>query len=823
MEFREFFTRATGCKQQPFPFQQQFAEREDLPRLVNIPTGLGKTAMALLGWLWRRHQASPAIRDATPRRLVYCLPMRVLVEQTHDIAHHWLNRLKEDRLVTDDVSVYVLMGGREREDWEMYPERDAIIIGTQDMLLSRALNRGYGASRARWPFDFGLLNTDCLWVFDEIQLMGSGLATTAQLEGLRNKLGAASAQSCLSVWMSATLRSEWLRTVDLDWEQLGHPLTLTDNDLQNSDVWKRWTASKQLARTSARVGDIATLASEIVKAHAERGGLTLAVVNTVNRARELAGQLTKAHGKEGEVLLLHSRFRPPDREEKVKKLLEAARSGGAICVSTQVVEAGVDISARTLFTELAPWPSLVQRFGRCNRRGEDKGELYWVDLPAEEEEAEKASAPYRQTDLEKARSLLEKCVEGVSPKALADTATYNKDAFEKAMAFEHSHVVRRKDLLDLFDTTPDLAGNDIDIDRFVREVDETDVRVFWRKWEGDKPPADADWRRLHRDELCPAPVHEFADFVSKQARGKVYRWDFLHGEWLRVDKGDIYPGQTYLVHCDCGGYDPSHGWDQKSKEPVASLDITNAEEPASEDCTDDDTLAQGVWETIAQHTDEVYSELETILDALRLDESESKAVRHAVRWHDRGKAHSVFQTALPEGAPRPALWAKAQGRFARYCRRYFRHELASALSVLVAAEAFDGADADLIAYLVAAHHGKVRLSIRSLPGEEIPEPDENGQPRRFARGVWDRDHLDQVDLGGGVIAPEVALSLEPMELGLCEQPPFEGQPSWLERTLRLRDGLGPFRLAYLEALLRAADWRASAAAPKAADHTEVKP
>jgi len=110
---------------------------------------------------------------------------------------------------------------------------------------------------------------------------------------------------------------------------------------------------------------------------------------------------------------------------------------------------------------------------------------------------------------------------------------------------------------------------------------------------------------------------------------------------------------------------------------------------------------------------------------------------------------------------------------------------------------------DFVAYLVAAHHGKVRLSIRSLPNEFQPSE----ALRRFARGLWDGDVLPATDLGG-VVAPEVLLSLEPMELGQCELPPFVGQPSWAERTLRLRDQLGPFRLAFLEALLRAADIRA---------------
>ena len=67
---------------------------------------------------------------------------------------------------------------------------------------------------------------------------------------------------------------------------------------------------------------------------------------------------------------------------------------------------------------------------------------------------------------------------------------------------------------------------------------------------------------------------------------------------------------------------------------------------------------------------------------------------------------------------------------------------------------------DLVAYLVAAHHGMIRMLIRSLAGEKRPDPGV-----RFARGVWDGDVLPELDLGGGEVCPETTLSLQVMEFG----------------------------------------------------------
>jgi len=181
-----FFHAATGGKS-PYAYQRRLAcgpdAKADEPKtltsatacasqLISIPTGLGKTAAVVLAWLWNRvAHPDAAHRDTWPRRLVYCLPMRTLVEQTRDEIIRWLENLESnatalglDPTALDQLrwlrthSPVILMGGEEntpaKRDWDIHPERPAILIGTQDMLLSRALNRGYGMNRPRWPMHF---------------------------------------------------------------------------------------------------------------------------------------------------------------------------------------------------------------------------------------------------------------------------------------------------------------------------------------------------------------------------------------------------------------------------------------------------------------------------------------------------------------------------------------------------------------------------------------------------------------------------------------------------------------------------------------------
>jgi CRISPR-associated endonuclease/helicase Cas3 len=850
MTFEQFFEAAT--RHAPYDYQQRLAGgsagRPCESQLINVPTGLGKTAAVVLAWLWNRlapsinSQPSTLRSTATedgstlnqpwPRRLVYCLPMRTLVEQTRDNVAEWLENLAKAYPDNAELkwlaehSPVVLMGGEELEpakrEWDLYPERPCILIGTQDMLLSRALNRGYGMTRYRWPMHFALLNNDALWVLDETQLMGVGFETSAQLDGFRHKTEDSVAGACPTWWMSATLDAERLATVD-------HPkpgalwpgIQLGDADRQQSEVRDRLHARKPLTQAPIK------LTSETNKAYARdlaafvkdkhlQGTRTLVVVNTVARAREVFAALRKLDIGGDHLALVHSRFRSADRAAQEAKLLA---DGDRIVVATQAVEAGVDVSACLLVTELAPWSSLVQRFGRCNRRGEfaKEAEIVWVDVQPKDEKDDLV-LPYDAAELKVAREAL-KPLDNASPESLQSVTVSPRRVVRP--------VLRRKDLLDLFDTTPDLAGHDLDISRYIRDGEDTDVQVFWRNLRGEKPSPDQP--EASRPELCRVSLPRFRDFVGdlKKARDKqkgqsavltAYTWDPLEERWDPATR--VHAGGTYLLDTRAGGYSSELGWTGVLADPkqeaswVRPLSDETRNAPARGYDGNEGSFLH-FWVSLADHTRHVEEQTDALLNGLAasglLKELCASALRTAARWHDIGKAHAVFNAMLVAGDEnrRGTLWAKSGKNTGRCTRHHFRHELASALAWLQAGPP-DQPERDLVAYLIAAHHGKVRLSIRSLPGEEPPKgfpPD-----TRVARGIVDGDEVPaqtfvalQLDALSG--QEPLKLDLGFMEMG---SDTVRGL-SWLARMIGLRDRLGPFPLAWLETLLRAADGRASAA------------
>ncbi len=917
--FTEFFRKATAGFT-PYEWQTLVAT-EGLPDVLPVPTGLGKTEV-VLAWAWRLL----VDRQDEPRHLVYCLPMRSLVTQTVQRLRRYFDRLKQVCPFLD-VKVYQLMGGAIDDEWAGQPDKPWVLVGTQDQLLSRALNRGYAMRRFDWPVHFGLLNNDCRWLIDEVQLMGPGLWTTAQLDWMRRKRFP-SLKPCLTTWMSATVGTSFLSTADRKCDSLDQPSNeqvafegklrkALDSDEQLQwwrdarrplEWWTPSTAGQQTGgvkkRGAAKPAKAATvtpqaIATSVKEKHVPRT-LTLVICNTVELAQDVFRNLQVDHR-----VLLTSRFRGEDRARHEQRLIDfdtkrkastlPVNDPGLICVSTQVIEAGIDISARHLFTELAPWPSMLQRLGRLNRKGDDQAAQAWVwETPREggNKKAERIG-PYEAGDIKLAKELVDAFIpfsqqpfsEAIN-KLINDLNQKKKsEQLTKALQPKESPLPRALDVHGLFSTERDVHGGFTDISAFVRSTDpDLDVTVFWRDWSGEHPPSgdDLDGPLLEpAKEGCPVSFIRVQEFLSAS---KAWLWNDETDCWESVSSQDIRPGMLVMLKRDVGGYDKTCGWtgnksDALPKVPRAGRGAT---------LRDDTRTEAGYWSRLTDHLKDARREAEALCKAICLQGNLRKAVVEAAALHDLGKAHPQWQSALPAGISsvllaktpyvvaadvagdastvqnvqnkftqlRPKAYAlpderRRRGREEVLRLRWaidnelsedeleslrsvrgvrwaghipfrpgLRHEAASALAMWRKYRNSEPKPYPALAvYLAAAHHGKVRtvmrpttkkgddvFGIRSEPGSLVIECEywllDFSVTKDGAEGRWEskegKEEFVMTGPGWTGLVTDLLGPWRPEEKSDGGAVP-QGEP---------RD-LGPFALAYLEALVRIADWRAS--------------
>jgi CRISPR-associated endonuclease/helicase Cas3 len=673
--------------------------------------------------------------------------------------------------------------------------------------------------------------------------------------------------------MSATLQPNWLRSVDT----ARHHETWIERACTISPTRRSgglWEIRKSTATAVVAAGDHRAFAERVLAEHAKAprgkfGRITLVVCNAVDRACGTFDAL-RAAGRTDGLELVHSRFRPAEREDWRERFLSrtACVPGvDRIIVATQVVEAGVDISAVRLITDLAPWPSLVQRFGRCARYG-GTGHVLIVDRGRDEGSA----APYPPEELESAWETVQRLPDVGISALESHEASLASDARSRLYPYAPAHLLLRKEFDELFDTTPDLTGADLDISRFIRSGDERDVQVFWMDLGKHASPSSK--QRPHRRELCSVPFLRARDWLCGKktktnrkprlgAGKRAWVWDWIDGAWVEATRATLSPGRVVCVASTSGGYRVDRGFDPGCREtvspvpaPALAAEIQALE--SADDQQDGEQLSFSPWKTIACHTAEVAREVREIAKQLTLADEFQEALELAAFWHDWGKAHPAFQGAI-EGADRPTRSDLAKGPenawrrppdIYRYAddgetRPAFRHELASALGLFAVLEThapnhpallgpwIDVLEAlgevppsddrpvsraplvqkllscepkafDLVAYLVASHHGKVRVGLHAAPrDQEYRDRDGRGLP---IRGVREGDRLPEVVLvAGEPPVPGVALTLSPAAVGLSRRT----GASWRERCIGLMDRHGPATLAFLEAILRAADVRAS--------------
>ena len=175
----------------------------------------------------------------------------------------------------------------------------------------------------------------------------------------------------------------------------------------------------------------------------------------------------------------------------------------------------------------------------------------------------------------------------------------------------------RNEFEELFDTTPDLTGADLDISRFIRSGDERDVKFFWIDIAKSETPKKK--RQPQRAELCSVPFLKARDWLcGKESQSnrkprlrsgmRAWVWDWLDGEWIEATRGALLPGRIVCVAATSGGYTSEQGFSPESKETVPVIQQTETKfdaVDAADNEHDGEPLSLSEWKTIACHSDEV--------------------------------------------------------------------------------------------------------------------------------------------------------------------------------------------------------------------------
>lgn len=342
--------------------------------LIVAPTGLGKTRAALSPFTNSTNKDRLLVS-----RLLYNLPLRAL---SQSIVDEFGKLSSGERMV--------IHHGEEPES-EIFSEH--AVVTTVDQYFTAFAGAPLSWASHKSHAAAGAVLTSYS-VFDEVHLLSprSGLPLLFAILKLRQRWGL---PSCV---MTATMPQQAIMFLC---EHCGlEQVDASPDDVSERDSWREVTLSllrKQSKTNSPKVKqsrmetkheweslDVQALTQLVHRRWESWDSLALSgsrkiivFMNTVDRAIQIYKNLQNLLGVE-RVLLAHSRFVKDDRSEVERRLVKRFGRDSefeGILVTTQVAEAGLNISAPLVISELCPMDSLIQRAGRCMRFKPKSGDV----------------------------------------------------------------------------------------------------------------------------------------------------------------------------------------------------------------------------------------------------------------------------------------------------------------------------------------------------------------------------------------------------------------------------------------------------------------
>jgi CRISPR-associated endonuclease/helicase Cas3 len=418
--FRDSFYSLTGYP--PMRWQNRLFDQlidGKFPSAIDLPTGLGKTSVMAV-WLAARALAREDALKAIPRRLVYIVDRRAVVDQATEEAEKLRQALNGNAaylkgalgLSNSTLPISTLRGAHvDNREWLDDPAALAIIIGTVDMIGSRLLFEGYGVSRKMRPYHAGLLGADTLIVLDEAHLVPPFEALLWQIaNGAERFRACAESDNGLVppfklLPLSATGRAQSASERSV--------FRLEDKDLSDQIVKDRLSSRKTVIFVDIG-GDknalVKTLAEKAWELAEKNGNATRSLVYCDSRkvAEDVKAELDQlsAPGKKGgepkaDTELFVGARRVKEREVAKAWLANHGFLAGstppvkpAFLIATSAGEVGIDLDADHMVCDLVPWERMVQRLGRVNRRGQGDATIFVVH--GDEPRPKKPDAPTDQ-------------------------------------------------------------------------------------------------------------------------------------------------------------------------------------------------------------------------------------------------------------------------------------------------------------------------------------------------------------------------------------------------------------------------------------------
>ncbi len=380
-DFRTLTGNGSKDGYEPLRWQQRLFARfceDDIPRICDLPTGMGKTSVIQIWLLARRRRELLAKKPALPTRLVYVVDRRTVVDQATKVAE----RAKKNSSLLDrpyEIAVSTLRGQyADNREWTRNPSRPAIIIGTVDMIGSRLLFSGYRSSYKLRPLDAGLVGQDTLLVLDEAHLsypFEKLIRALSDKGDFQRGQGLPMRVMC----MSATARADDPDTFHLEQDDLVG--TAEENPMVQRYDAKKWLTVHPAADRKAMTKGIVEAATKL----AGRESRVVVFVRRPDDAESIAAAIQKRLGIEHAVEILTGTMRGLERDALLTTpVLERFLDGDerpqariakepAVLVSTSAGEVGFDLNADHMVCDAAPLDSMIQRLGRVNRRGYSDG------------------------------------------------------------------------------------------------------------------------------------------------------------------------------------------------------------------------------------------------------------------------------------------------------------------------------------------------------------------------------------------------------------------------------------------------------------------